>query len=67
VALLVIDMLAYGPFVSDYTRYMPAATSGRRLFFGIYVGSVLATFFTCAVGAYLTALLPALGPVAAVG
>jgi hypothetical protein len=32
VALLVINMLAYGPFVSDYTRYLPAATSGRRLF-----------------------------------
>ena len=67
VALLVINMLAYGPFVSDYTRYLPAATSGRRLFWGIYAGSVLATFFTCAVGAYLAALLPALGPVAAIG
>jgi len=30
VALLVIDMLSFGPFVSDYTRYLPAATSGRR-------------------------------------
>ena len=44
-----------------------AATSGRRLFWGIYAGSVLATFFSCAVGAYLGALLPALGPVAAIG
>ena len=67
VALLVIDMLSYGPFVSDYTRYLPAATSGRRLFWGIYAGNVLATFFSCAVGAYLAALLPALGPVGAVG
>jgi NCS1 family nucleobase:cation symporter-1 len=67
VALLVINMLAYGPFVSDYTRYLPAATSGRRLFWGIYAGNVLATSCTCAVGAYLAALLPALGPVAAVG
>jgi nucleobase:cation symporter-1, NCS1 family len=67
VALMVIDMLAYGPFVSDYTRYLPAATSGRRLFWNIYAGNVLATFFTCASGAYLGALLPALGPVAAVG
>jgi NCS1 family nucleobase:cation symporter-1 len=67
VALLVIDMLAYGPFVSDYTRYLPAATSGRRLFWGIFAGNVLATFFTCAVGAYLVALLPALGPFGAVG
>jgi NCS1 family nucleobase:cation symporter-1 len=67
VALLVIDMLAYGPFVSDYTRYLPAAASGRRLFWGIFAGNVLATFFTCAVGAYLVALLPALGPFGAIG
>ena len=57
----------FGPFVSDYTRYLPANTSGRRLFWAIYAGSVLATFFSCAIGAYLAALLPALGPVAAIG
>ena len=67
VALLVIDLLSYGPMVSDYTRYLPATTSGRRLFWGIYAGCVLATFLSCAVGAYLAALLPALGPVAAIG
>jgi NCS1 family nucleobase:cation symporter-1 len=67
VALLVIDMLSFGPFVSDYTRYLPADTSGRRLFWSIYAGNVLATFGACAIGAYLTALLPALGPVAAIG
>jgi NCS1 family nucleobase:cation symporter-1 len=67
VALLVIDLLSYGPLVSDYTRYLPAATSGRRLFWAIYAGSVLATLFSCAAGAYLAALLPALGPVAALG
>jgi NCS1 family nucleobase:cation symporter-1 len=67
VALLVIDMLSFGPFVSDYTRYLPADTNGRRLFWGIYAGSVLATFFSCAIGAYLAALLPSLSAVAAVG
>jgi nucleobase:cation symporter-1, NCS1 family len=67
VALLVIDLLSFGPFVSDYTRYLPAATDGRRLFWAIYAGNVLATFFSCAIGAYLAALLPSLGPVAAVG
>jgi nucleobase:cation symporter-1, NCS1 family len=66
-ALLVIDMLSFGPFVSDYTRYLPAGTNGRRLFWAIYAGNVLATFFSCAVGAYLAALLPSLSPVAAVG
>jgi nucleobase:cation symporter-1, NCS1 family len=45
----------------------PAATSGRRLFWAIYTGNVAATFFSCAVGAYLAALLPKLGPVAAIG
>jgi nucleobase:cation symporter-1, NCS1 family len=67
VALLVIDLLSFGPFVSDYTRYLPAQTNGRRLFWAIYAGNVLATFASCAVGAYLAALLPSLGPVAAIG
>jgi nucleobase:cation symporter-1, NCS1 family len=67
VALLVIDMLSYGPFVSDYARYLPADTSGRRLFWAIYAGNVLATFIACAIGAYLAALLPSLSPVAAIG
>ena len=67
VALLVIDMLSFGPFVSDYTRYLPAATNGRRLFWAIYAGNVLATTVSCAIGAYLAALLPSLGPVAAIG
>jgi NCS1 family nucleobase:cation symporter-1 len=66
-ALLVIDMLSFGPFVSDYTRYLPAGTSGRRLGWAIYAGSILATIGSCAVGAYLAALLPALSPVAAIG
>ena len=60
-------MLSFGPFVSDYTRYLPAQTNGRRLFWAIYAGNVLATFFSCAIGAYLAALLPSLGPVAAIG
>jgi NCS1 family nucleobase:cation symporter-1 len=67
VALLVIGMLSFGPFVSDYTRYLPATVNSRRLFWAIYAGSVLATLFACGLGAYLAALLPALGPVAAIG
>jgi nucleobase:cation symporter-1, NCS1 family len=67
VGLLVIDLLSFGPFVSDYTRYLPAATNGRRLFWAIWSGNVAATFISCAIGAYLAALLPSLGPVAAIG
>ncbi len=58
VGLLTIDMLSFGPFVSDYTRYLPAETNGKRLFWSIYSGSVIATIGSCAIGAYLVALLP---------
>ncbi|MCW2935807.1 MAG: permease for cytosine/purines uracil thiamine allantoin [Actinomycetia bacterium] len=67
VALLVIDMLSFGPFVSDYTRYLPASTNARGLFWAIYAGNVTATIFSCAIGAYITALLPRLDPVSAIG
>jgi len=68
-ALLVIDMLSWAPFVSDYTRYLPVNTSGRRLFWAIYSGNVVATIAACSVGAYLAALLPSVavdGPVPAI-
>ena len=52
---------------SDYTRYLPARTNGRRLFWAIYAGNVLATVVSCAIGAYLAALLPTLPRSAAVG
>ncbi len=67
VALLVIDLLSFGPFVSDYTRYLPEDTNPRKLFWAIYAGNVLAAFGACSIGAYLTALLPKLDPVSAIG
>ncbi len=66
-ALLVIDMLSWAPFVSDYTRYLPVNTSGRRLFWSIYAGNVVSTIIAATLGAYLAALLPSLGPVEAIG
>ena len=56
VALLVIDLLSFGPFVSDYTRYLPENTNAAKLFWAIYSGNVVATVAACALGAYLTAL-----------
>ena len=67
VALLVIDMLSFGPFTADYSRYLPKETSPWRLIWANYAGNVLATVASCAVGAYLAALLPKLTPVGAVG
>ena len=42
-ACSVIDLLSFGPFVSDYTRYLPADGRGRRLFWAIYAGTSSAT------------------------
>ena len=67
VALLVIDMLSFGPFTADYSRYLPKETNGWRLFWANYAGNILSTVASCAVGAYLAALLPKLTPVGAVG
>jgi nucleobase:cation symporter-1, NCS1 family len=67
VALLVIDILSFGPFVSDYSRYLPKDVGAARVFCSIYLGNILATVAACAVGAYLAALLPKLGTVGAVG
>jgi NCS1 family nucleobase:cation symporter-1 len=67
VALLVIDMLSFGPFTADYSRYLPAKTNGWRLFWANYAGNIVSTVASCAAGAYLAALLPKLTPVAAVG
>lgn len=67
VALLVIDMLSFGPFTADYSRYLPAKTNGWHLFWANYAGNIMSTVASCAVGAYLAALLPKLTPVGAVG
>ena len=67
VGLLVIDLLTFGPFVSDYSRYIPSSVSRAKLFWAIWTGNVISTFISCAVGAYLAALLPSLAPVSAVG
>ena len=45
----------------------PPGRAGGGLFWAVYAGNVLATAGSCAVGAYLAALLPGLGPVAAIG
>ena len=50
-ALRVIDMLSFGPFTADYSRYLPAKTNGWRLFWANYAGNIVSTVASCAVGA----------------
>lgn len=65
VALLVIDLLTFGPFVSDYSRYLPKDVKSAHVFSAIYFGNVFSTFIACAAGAYITALLPGGGAIGA--
>jgi nucleobase:cation symporter-1, NCS1 family len=66
VALFVIDMLSFGPFVSDYTRYVRPDAGTSRVFAWIWTGNVVSTVASGAAGAYLAGLLPKDGSVAAV-
>lgn len=66
-ALLVIDMLSFGPFVSDYTRYVRPGASTWHVFWAIWLGNVTSTVLSAVLGAYLVGLLPGDSSVVAVG
>jgi len=43
--------LAYAPYVSDYSRYLPQGTGSRSAFWASYSGCVLGTLFPMVLGA----------------
>lgn len=43
--------LAYAPYVSDYSRYLPQGTGSRQAFWASYSGCVLGTLFPMVLGA----------------
>jgi NCS1 family nucleobase:cation symporter-1 len=45
--------LAYAPYVSDYSRYMPAESGGRGAFWGTYAGCVTSTVLLFTIGSIL--------------
>ena len=47
--------LSYAPYVSDYSRYLPSATSTRAAFWYTYGGTVLGVIGAMSVGAFLVA------------
>ncbi|WP_427174655.1 purine-cytosine permease family protein [Arthrobacter sp. 92] len=48
--------LAYAPYVSDYSRYMPHGTGARPAFWASYSGCVLGTLFPMILGALVGTL-----------
>jgi len=50
--------IAYAPYVSDYSRYMPVATGARPAFWASYWGCVLGSFLPMVLGVMVGLVLP---------
>jgi NCS1 family nucleobase:cation symporter-1 len=59
VAVAVLWQIAYAPYVSDYSRYLPADTPPSRTFWASYWGCVLGSALPMIFGALLGAMAPA--------
>lgn len=47
--------LVYGPYVADYSRYLPADTPESRTFWGTFLGSVIGSQIAMTLGALIAA------------
>ena len=65
-AIGVVWQLAYAPYVSDYTRYLPRDTGPRTAFWTTYLGLVGSSVFVMSLGVLLGAANPD-NPLAALG
>lgn len=61
-----IYQLAIAPLVSDYTRYLPAKTSGAKVSASVFFGTTLSAVWLEGIGAFVTAAFPDLDTIAAV-
>lgn len=48
--------LTYGPYVADYSRYLPSSTPARKTFMASYAGTVLGSQWSMTLGALFAAL-----------
>ncbi|PMS17110.1 cytosine permease [Trinickia dabaoshanensis] len=48
--------IAYGPYVADYSRYLPRATSTSRTFWAVWLGSVVGSQASMTFGVFAAAL-----------
>jgi NCS1 family nucleobase:cation symporter-1 len=59
--IFVIAMVSWAPYVSDYSRYLPANTDAVKTFWAVVLGCAIPTIFCGALGAYVTGLFPSSG------
>lgn len=65
ISLAALWQIAYAPYVSDYTRYMPAATGTKPAFWGTYLGCLLGSLLPMVLGSFLGLAFPDLDTVSA--
>jgi nucleobase:cation symporter-1, NCS1 family len=66
--IFVIGAVSWAPYVSDYSRYLPANVNRVKTFWAVFLGAAVPTIFCAVLGAYITGLLPnATSTVAATG
>ncbi len=58
IAVAVLWQIAYAPYVSDYSRYLPADTPASQTFWASYWGCVLGSALPMIFGALLGAMAP---------
>jgi NCS1 family nucleobase:cation symporter-1 len=61
-ALVVSYQIGWAPYVSDYSRYLPARTPGRSTFLWTYFGLVIGGYWMFAMGALIAAPIASKGP-----
>ncbi|WP_415184126.1 purine-cytosine permease family protein [Phaeovulum sp.] len=67
VAIGAVWQIAYAPYVSDYSRYMPAETGAKGAFWGTYLGCVTSAVILMSLGAAVGAITGADDTMAALG
>ncbi|MFJ3667032.1 purine-cytosine permease family protein [Streptomyces sp. NPDC090106] len=56
IAVGAVWQIAYAPYVSDYSRYMPSASGARSAFWATYAGSVISSVLVMALGCLVGAV-----------
>lgn len=59
------NQIAYAPFVSDYTRYLPKDTPAYKVIAAVFAGAALSGFCSVALGAWLATHFTAQDPLTA--
>ncbi len=65
VSVAAVWQIAYAPYVSDYSRYLPAATGAKPAFWMSYWGTTIGSILPMFLGAGVGLLMPGADPVIA--